>query len=93
MYNGINLYCLSLINKTYSLQAHMHLSAIEMYITGVKMMQQTCSPALGKVMVELCTFFTLYGIVQESGDFLEVSVHTVNIIHFRELELLCFSLI
>jgi len=60
----------------YTFQAHLHLSTIDWFIQGVENLASSRSPvyqsATAKVLTELCTFFVLWGIVQEAGDFLEV---------------------
>ncbi|XP_053377016.1 peroxisomal acyl-coenzyme A oxidase 1-like [Mercenaria mercenaria] len=53
-------------------KAHLHLTVIDIYITKVDNLRATCSTELYKVMTELCNFFVVHGMVQESGDFLEM---------------------
>ncbi|WAR25224.1 ACOX1-like protein [Mya arenaria] len=68
----------NMVALTRAAKAHLHLSTIDWYIARVDNLVATCSPALGQVMAELCTFFVLWGIVQEAGDFLESETLGLN---------------
>ncbi|XP_060576845.1 peroxisomal acyl-coenzyme A oxidase 1-like [Ruditapes philippinarum] len=53
-------------------RAHLHLTVIDIYITKLGNLRETSSTELSKVMTELCNFYVIHGMVQESGDFLEM---------------------
>ena len=61
-------------DKTFSLQAHAHLTSIDYCLNGLCQMKSTCSPELARAVTDACTFFVIHGIVTESGEFLEVMI-------------------
>ncbi|KAL4226800.1 Peroxisomal acyl-coenzyme A oxidase 1 [Mactra antiquata] len=72
-------------------RAHIHLTVIDIYISKVDNLRYTHSTELSKVMTELCNFFVIYGIVQETGDFLEmetIGLQQLEWLRQQEMDLL-----
>ena len=54
------------------LQAHCHYWVVKNFVDQIR--KAGASPSSEKVLTQLCQLYALYGIVQNSGEFLEVGL-------------------
>ncbi|KAK6176957.1 hypothetical protein SNE40_015158 [Patella caerulea] len=66
----------NMIQLVRSAQVHSHMSIVKAFITSVQSL--VLSPVLKQVLHRLCVFYCLYGIINNSGDFIETSSINLN---------------